>query len=66
MEENYKKVGSIFLPFIIILGIVFRVYAYLQNPSFWFDESALAYNVITLKYTELLGVLHLQQVAPPF
>lgn len=65
MEENYKKVGSIFLPFVIILGIVFRVYAYLQNPSFWFDESALAYNVITLKYTELLGVLHLQQVAPP-
>lgn len=65
MEENYKKAGSIFLPFVIILGVIFRVYAYLQNPSFWFDESALAYNVITLKYSELLGILHLQQVAPP-
>lgn len=65
MEENYKKAGSIFLPFIIFLGVAFRLYAYLQNSSFWFDESALAYNIVSQKYINLFGILDLQQVAPP-
>ena len=50
---------------IIILVFFIRTKMLLDNPSFWFDESALGYNVLTLNYKELFGILHLQQVAPP-
>lgn len=65
MEKSIKKTfGAGFLA-IVFIGIALRVFAYLKNPSFWFDESALAYNVLVLKYNKLFGALHLQQVAPP-
>ena len=65
MEEKAKQINKVIIGLIIVLGIFLRFAAFIQNPSFWFDESALAYNIITLKYSELFGVLHLQQVAPP-
>lgn len=65
MEEQTKKISRLVLGLIVLVGIFFRFNAYIQNPSFWFDESALAYNIISLKYIELFEVLHLQQVAPP-
>lgn len=67
MEENSNRIktNTIILGLIIFLGLFLRFGAYIQNPSFWFDESALAYNIISLKYIDLFGVLHLQQVAPP-
>ena len=36
-----------------------------DNPSFWFDESALGFNILELNFGELFGILHLQQIAPP-
>ncbi|MBQ9245348.1 glycosyltransferase family 39 protein [bacterium] len=65
MENQVKKVNRLILGLIVFIGIFFRFNALIQNPSFWFDESALAYNIISLKYIDLFGVLHLQQVAPP-
>lgn len=65
MQEQSIKINKIILGIIIFIGIFFRFNALIQNPSFWFDESALAYNVLALKYVDLFGVLHLQQVAPP-
>jgi len=65
MEKQVKKNNIIILGLIICIGIFFRLIAFIQNPSFWFDESALAYNIISLKYVDLFGILHLQQVAPP-
>lgn len=55
----------IFVLVIIFLGFLIRFKMLMDNPSFWFDESALGYNLITLKYKEFFGILHLQQVAPP-
>ncbi len=65
MGENAKQIKGFTLGLIVFIGIFFRFSAYISNPSFWFDESALAYNIISLKYIDLFGVLHLQQVAPP-
>jgi len=48
-----------------LLGCVLRLKIFLDNPSFWFDESALGYNVLNLNYKYFFGILHLQQVAPP-
>ena len=66
MIEVLKKYSYIVcVVLIILLGFGLRLYLYLSAPSFWFDESALGYNVLTLSYKKLFGILHLQQVAPP-
>lgn len=65
MEKNIKRSSGIFLGLIVFIGLFFRLNTFLQNPSFWFDETALAYNIVSLKYFDLFGVLNLQQVAPP-
>ena len=51
--------------FVIILGIIVRLYAYLKNISFWHDEAALALNIINKNYFELFKGLDYLQVAPP-
>lgn len=66
MSEQIKKYSYYFLIIAIILaGFVLRLNLLLDNPSFWFDESALGYNVLSLSFFRLFGILHLQQVAPP-
>lgn len=61
--KKYSFYVSIFI--VCIFGFILRLKLLLDNPSFWFDESALGYNVITLNFKEFFGILHLQQVAPP-
>ena len=51
---------------IIGLGCMLRLFLYLQNRSFIFDETALALNVIQKHYTDLTGSLLYVQAAPPF
>ena len=66
MSERLKKYSYFFLIFLIIIsGFLFRLKLLTDNPSFWFDESALGYNVLNLNYKDFFGILHLQQVAPP-
>ncbi len=61
--KNYSYIAAIIA--IMFFGFAIRFYTFISAPSFWFDESALGYNILTLKYGELFGILHLQQVAPP-
>lgn len=66
MEENVRKNSSfLFVGIVIILGIFLRLGMLVKNASFSFDESALAYNILSLKYANLFDSLHLQQVSPP-
>ena len=59
MKKDY------FIPIIILLGIILRLFAYFNGLSFWGDEAALALNVINKSYLELFKGLDYLQVAPP-
>ena len=59
MKKDY------FIPIIILLGIILRLFAYFNGLSFWGDEAALALNVINTSYLELFKGLDYLQVAPP-
>ncbi len=50
---------------IVLAGFLLRLKMLIDNPSFWMDESALGYNILTLSIKDLFQPLHLQQVAPP-
>lgn len=44
------------LPWIIIfVGIVLRLVRYLYNPSFWFDESVVAEDIISRSFSDLIN-----------
>lgn len=51
--------------FFLFFGIVVRSIQYLSNRSLWYDEAALALNIINRSYLELLGPLDNNQAAPP-
>lgn len=50
---------------IILLGIILRFKGYWDNPSFWHDECALAWNVKFKTYSEFFTTLRFMQIAPP-
>lgn len=63
----YKSKNLVYyflLTAIIFLGFYLRFKGFLANPSFWHDESALAWNVINKNYLELFGKLRFLQAAP--
>ena len=67
MTERAKKFLFYFTAFVIVfIGFLARLKLFIDNPSFWFDESALGFNILELNLRELFGILHLQQIAPPF
>jgi len=49
---------------LLFVGGGLRLIEYLYNRSIWRDEAALALNIITKSYTELLQPLDYQQTAP--
>ncbi len=61
MSERLYKYG---LLAIFVAGILLRLILFLQNPSLWGDESALAFNVCNKSYKELFGGLDLLQASP--
>lgn len=61
IKKSRYKYGIITL---FVLGIISRLWFYVQNPSLWFDEAGLAINFITKSYKELLGGLDYLQAAP--
>ena len=66
VNEQYRRnIYTVTTVCIILFGFLVRLKLFLDNPSFWFDESALGFNVTQLSYGKLFGILHLQQVAPP-
>lgn len=61
-----KKISYYFFVGLILLcGFLIRLKLLLDNPSFWFDESCLGFNLLELNFKEFFGILHLQQIAPP-
>ncbi len=61
LEDKFYKRG-LFLIFGV--GIILRLVLYLQNPSLWGDEAALAINVCNKSYKELFGGLDILQASP--
>jgi hypothetical protein len=49
---------------IIGFGILLRVILYLHNRSLWLDEALLALNILEKPFSQLLGPLDYQQMAP--
>lgn len=49
---------------LVAVGVLLRIVRYVHNPSLWFDEAALALNLISRTYRELLEPLSLAQQAP--
>lgn len=50
---------------LVALGLGFRCYHYLINPSMWHDEAALVLNVLNKGFGDLLGPLLFSEAAPP-
>ena len=60
-----KYLIALLIAAIILIGVLFRTYVYLQNVSFWADESALILNLMSKTYLELFKPLDYNQQAPP-
>lgn len=66
-EEKLKKYWySILLGLIFLLGGLLRLKGLLINPSLWHDECALGWNIRFKSYSDFFGILHFEQMAPPF
>jgi hypothetical protein len=50
---------------LVTLGLALRSWHYLRAPSMWHDEAAVALNVLSKSYGELLGPLTFHEAAPP-
>lgn len=61
MQERLYKSGLIT---IFAIGILWRIVLFIQNPSLWGDEAALAFNVCNKSYKELFGGLDILQASP--
>ena len=49
----------------IALGLGFRSYHYVRDPSMWHDEAAVVLNILGKSYAELLGPLAHGGNGPP-
>ena len=56
---------SSFCLFWLFFGFLVRFRQYFYNRSLWFDEVALALNIVNRSYTQLLDTLKYNQAAPP-
>src|SRR5262245_12641812 len=54
-----------FLIVLVLVGSAARLRQYLAAPSFWYDEAFLLTNVCEMSFSELVGPLRDNQVAPP-
>lgn len=50
---------------LVALGLALRGYHYFREPSMWHDEAAVAVNVLSRGYADLLGPLTFHEAAPP-
>jgi Dolichyl-phosphate-mannose-protein mannosyltransferase len=59
------RAGTAAVAVLIAVGVALRVTYYVRNPSFSFDEAALALNLIHRSFSGLFGRLDFNQAAPP-
>lgn len=60
-----KYVAFFVLAFVVVAGIYLRLKLLCSNQPFWFDECALASNIIAKNYIEFFRPLDFYQVSPP-
>lgn len=61
-----KYLYPLLLGLILLLGIYLRSKGFFADLSLWNDECALAWNIKFKNYSDFLGVLQVEQMAPPF
>jgi hypothetical protein len=64
-QGNRDRTLRVLAVALVGLGIALRLYEYWQDPSLWFDETALILNVLSKSYADLLGPLDNGQCGPP-
>ena len=60
-----NRVYFALLGLVFLLGLILRFDMYIFNRSFWFDEAALAINILNNGFFDLFGELKYYQSAPP-
>jgi len=48
----------------VVVGVFFRSFHYIRQPSVWHDEAAVLVNVVDLDFAQLTGPLHFHEAAP--
>ena len=64
-EPNTRRFAGWLAAAIITVGVVVRLRLYLARRSFWDDEAAVALNLVSRPFSDLLGPLDYRQTAPP-
>lgn len=62
---SLRKTYKLGIISIFVIGIILRLILFIKNPSFIYDESSLALNIIHHSYKDLFNGLDSLQVAPP-
>jgi len=65
-QQNWQLTAPKYAPLAIIcFGVLVRLSQYLANRSLWYDEAALALNIVNRSYLDLVKALDYNQAAPP-
>ena len=62
--NSLSKIVDNFLKFGILAGAILRVFQFFYNRSLWYDEAAVAVNIINRDFSQLLLPLEYNQIAP--
>jgi len=62
--NNLLKATDYILKFGILIGLLLRVFQFFFNRALWYDEAALAVNIINRDFSQLLQPLDYNQIAP--
>jgi hypothetical protein len=62
--SNARRSWSSATSWLVVLGLLLRLYHYGRNPSMWHDEAATVMNVLTKSFAGLLGPLDVSATGP--
>lgn len=60
-----SRLRLVLIGWIVVAGLILRLYHYARNPVVWHDEAALIVNVLDKSFLEQLGPLSLHTPVPP-
>lgn len=64
-RENKEELAQIFIIFLILIGGSLRLKHFLENPSLWLDEAALAINIAQRTLDQILSSTYRESVLLP-
>ena len=65
MKEISQNKTGIFIAIIALIGLILRVFAFIDIPDLYGDEASLAFNLFDRSILEYFIPLNFGQVAPP-